>query len=57
MATKRPKAVANNTSEMLAESLLGSAAPEEPRVLKAFIIPMTVPVKPTIGLTTPITDK
>ena len=53
----RPLAVARSTSPMLLASARGSLIPLPPRTVNAFIMPMTVPSRPIIGETTPITER
>mgnify|MGYP003342673698 CR=1 FL=1 len=45
IAMKRPEAVATSTSPMAPASWEGSPTPEEPSLSKAFIMPVTVPVR------------
>ena len=57
IAMKRPEAVATSTSPIASASLEGSPTPEEPSFSNAFIMPVTVPVRPIIGVHTPITER
>ena len=57
MATTRPEAVATSTSPMARARPEGSLMPESPSLWNALIMPMTVPVRPIMGETTPMTDR
>ena len=56
-AMTRPARVATSTSPMAPASCDGSPIPDSPSRLNARIIPVTVPVRPIIGVVTPITER
>ncbi len=57
MATTSPDAVATSTSPILPANWEGFEMPFSPRVWNALIMPMTVPVRPIMGETTPMTER